>query len=817
MMKSSPGVVAGKSDSTGNSSTASGEWQAVFDSLADPVMVLDSELVVCRANQAAARLFNLPVQGLSDGDCCALLHGDDPPIGDCPCRRTLATKRHEEAEIYLPAQDAWVLASSDPIFDEGGNLSKIVHVVRDITAYKKTEHLLRAGEERRRSLFENSPAPLIEIDARKVWEHIADLQSSGIDPEGYFECSRDRVVSCTPLLSVSDVNRAALDAFGVADKDEFIRELDHVLTDGLIAAFKEALVSMSKNRYEFESTAVVEMPSGEKRHVFIKCYVPPGYRLNYEKVLVSIMDITPIKRSEQAIEEERTRLKTILDNAPFGIVITDISGRGIYANEKFLEIFGYDFDKFPDWPTWSERAYPDPEYRKKILEEWIEGARKAKPGDRIVAYTRRVVCFDGTKKDVSIVSVRLRMDQFLFTCEDVTERKRRETEFLQAEKMEALKTLAAGIAKDMDDSLAKILGYAALLRRRLDPLSSVQETVSSIESQVESGIQLTRQLLNFARGNPCRVKTAGLNEILSRAADQFAENWNGITIQRKFDADLWPVEVDGTLIEKVFTNFMVNAGHSMPDGGEIYLASANLMLHRVHADIYSLKPGRYVRISITDTGLGMDEESRKRIFEPFYSTREMGRGSGLGLASDYGIIKNHGGRITVYSEKDKGTTFNIYLPASGQAAEEPRSAHMVWDAPHTETVLVVDDQPAVLEIGRTMLEVLGYNVLTAARGREALRIYAENFDKIDIVILDMIMPEMGGEETFLELKEINADVKVILTSGHNLNSDVLRILDQGCKGFIQKPFNIAELSWKIREILGIVSRPDSASGAASDQ
>lgn len=818
MTKRCHGVLAETSDSAIDADGPSNEWPAIFDSIADPLMVLEPDLIIRRANQAAARFFNLPAESIFNRNCCALLHGDEPPVEDCPCRRTIATKSHEEAEMYLPGRNTWVLASSDPILDKDGNLSKIVHTLKDITSPKKAEHLLRSSEERYHSFFENSPISLIEIDARKAREHITDLHSSGIDPERYFECSTDRVLSCVSLIAVSDVNRAALDAFGVADKDEFIRKLDYAFTDGLIRTFKEALVSMSKDNYEFESTTIVGTPSGEKRHIYLKCNVPPRYRHDHDKVLVSIMDITPVKRSEQVLDEERSRLRTILDNAPFGIVITDIAGRGIYANEKLYEIFGYDFNEYPDWQTWSEKAYPDPEYRKKIMEEWVEGARKAKPGDRIVSYTRQVVCFDGTKKDVSIVSVRLRMDQFLFTCEDVTERKRRETESLQAQKMEAVNTLAAGIAKDMDDSLAKILGYAALLRRRLDPLSTVQETITSIESQAESGIQLTRQLLSFARGNQYQVKTACPNEILSRAAEAFAEKWKGIAIKRNFDEEPWSIEVDSALIEKVFVDFMINAGHSMPDGGEIYLASANLVLHSAHADIYSLKPGSYVRISITDTGLGLDEISRERIFEPFYSTRELGRGAGLGLASDYGIIKNHGGRITVYSEKDKGTTFNIYLPASGQAdVEDSQRAHIIWDSADTETVLIVDDQPAVLEIGRAMLEVLGYNVLTAAGGREALRIYDEKSDKINIVILDMIMPEMGGEETFLELKEINAQIKVILTSGHNMNSDVLRILDQGCKGFIQKPFNIAELSWKIREVLGITSRPDFIPDAASNQ
>jgi len=210
-----------------------------------------------------------------------------------------------------------------------------------------------------------------------------------------------------------------------------------------------------------------------------------------------------------------------------------------------------------------------------------------------------------------------------------------------------------------------------------------------------------------------------------------------------------------------------------------------------------------VKISMADTGVGMDKATQQRIFDPFFTTKEMGRGTGMGLASAYGIIKNHEGIINVYSEKDKGATFNIYLPATDaegitQRAESERRSEILRG---TETVLLVDDEEMIIDVGQDLLETLGYTVLLAKSGREGIETYKKNKDKIDMVLLDMIMPEMGGSETYERLKEINSDIKVLLSSGYSINGPAKEILSRGCNGFIQKPFSMKDLSQKLREIL----------------
>jgi CheY-like chemotaxis protein len=238
----------------------------------------------------------------------------------------------------------------------------------------------------------------------------------------------------------------------------------------------------------------------------------------------------------------------------------------------------------------------------------------------------------------------------------------------------------------------------------------------------------------------------------------------------------------------------------MPGGGGLYIQTENIVIDEFFNRPYHVEPGKYVKIIVTDTGVGMDEATQQRIFDPFFTTKEMGRGTGLGLASAYGIIKNHDGFIDVYSEKGEGTTFNIYFPASGQeAVKEKEIGEKLIRG--TETVLLVDDEDIIIDVGKDILKTLGYKVLLARGGEEALIVYKKNQDKIDMVILDMIMPDMGGGETYDKLKEINPDIKVLLSSGYSIDGQANEILERGCDGFIQKPYKTGELSKKIWEVL----------------
>jgi signal transduction histidine kinase/ActR/RegA family two-component response regulator len=372
--------------------------------------------------------------------------------------------------------------------------------------------------------------------------------------------------------------------------------------------------------------------------------------------------------------------------------------------------------------------------------------------------------------------------------------------FHQAQKVEAMGTLAGGIAHHFNNLLMGIQGRTSLMLMDIDPSHLFYENLKGIEKNVVSAADLTKQLLGFARRGKYEVRTTDLNELIKKTSRMFGHTKREIKIHGRFQEDLWAVEIDQEQIEQVMMNLYVNAWQAMPGSGDLNLETQNTKLDKDFSKLFSVEEGKYVKISVTDNGTGMDEATRQRVFEPFYTTKEMGRGTGLGLASTYGIIKNHDGIIDVYSEKGVGTTFNIYLPASDKrVSEEKKPTGEIIEG--TETILFVDDEDMILKVGEQILNRLGYKVIIAKSGKEAIELYKEYQEKIDMVILDMIMPDVDGKMAYEKLKEINPDIKVLLSSGYSITGQAQEILDTGCNGFIQKPYSLKDLSLKLREIL----------------
>jgi len=401
-----------------------------------------------------------------------------------------------------------------------------------------------------------------------------------------------------------------------------------------------------------------------------------------------------------------------------------------------------------------------------------------------------------------------RMLSALCSPQDITDSKWAEDERqnlekeLHAEKMDAIGTFARDIANDFNNLLMGIQGVAALSLLDFEPSHPHYENLRRIEEQVQRGVALTDQLLGFAIEDRYEVTPTDMNDLIQKTSSMFGRTRKNITIERKCAKDLWPARVDRGLIEQVFHNLYANARQAMPGGGEICLETENILLNEKQTLAYDVKPGKYVKITVSDTGAGMDEKTKVRIFEPFFTTKRMGRGTGLGLATVYGIIKGHEGIINVYSEPDQGTTFIICLPASDlEIPIEKIKTETGIIATGTETILLVDDEDQIRKVGREMLESMGYHVYVAASGPEAIALYLQKKDKIALVILDLIMPGMSGGETLDRLKEINSNVNVLISSGDRLNGSVREILDRGCKGFLQKPFSFSRFSCKIREML----------------
>jgi CheY-like chemotaxis protein len=345
-----------------------------------------------------------------------------------------------------------------------------------------------------------------------------------------------------------------------------------------------------------------------------------------------------------------------------------------------------------------------------------------------------------------------------------------------------------------------IQGHASLMMLGFDPSDPRYVRLKHIEELIQSGADLTGQLLGFARGGRYDVKPVSMNDIVEKSSAMFGRTKKEIYIHRKYAKAPCIVEVDRSQMEQVFMNLFVNAWQAMPGGGDIFVETEKVILDEIHAMPVPVVPGRYVKVTVTDTGTGMDVQTKERIFDPFFTTKGMGRGTGLGLATVYGIMRGHGGTIAAESEPGQGTTFNLYLPASEKDPdEEKKRAKDVLCG--TETILLVDDEKMVLEVSRELLESLGYRVYAAGSGQEAVAVYMEKKSEIGLVILDMVMPGISGGETFDRLREIYPGIKVLLSSGYSVNGEAQTIMDRGCSGFLQKPFHLENLSRKVREIL----------------
>lgn len=739
---------------------ASVQWlRLLIDAGPDFFFLKDLDLRYQLVNFANAQFFGrneAEIIGRNDYD---LMPGD--AAAACQQSDGLAIREKRTVITIEPIEGRFYETYKFPLVVEGAVVG-VAGIVRDITERMRAEEELRKNRTLLSDMIENS-GTLICVK----------------DREGRYEMVNRKWEEVTGLTREDTIGKKDEQLFPGTTGTRF-RQNDHeVMESGLVV----------------EKEEILEDKRGKRSFISIK------FPLRNQDGAVSgmcamITEITARKEMEEQLAVSRDRLSRAEIISRSGNWEFDMESKTVFMSRGAHRIYGTDNTVL----TIPEvQKIPLPAYREMLdgaLRDLIEKGRPydvefriKRPDTGHIVDIHSVAEYDPDRKVVFGI------------IQDITDRKLLEAQLLQAKKLEAIGTLAGGIAHDFNNILMGIQGYASIMMLELEGTGHPDyERLKCIEEQVESASNLTRQLLGFARAGGYEIRPADMNEILRESSAMFHRTKKELTVHGKYEKDLRTVEIDRGQIEQVLLNLYVNAWHAMPAGGELYLETSNITLDGNHAAIHDASPGEYVRVSVADTGMGMEEETMKRIFDPFFTTKEMGRGTGLGLAMVYGIMKGHRGFVEVRSKPGRGTTFTLFFPASGKRIVRSRRT-----APATVkgsgTILLVDDEANVLRVTKRMLETLGYTVHAAKDGLEGLHVFAAMKDSIDLVIVDMIMPGLSGSQTFDRLRALCPSLKVILSSGYSMNGEARQIMGKGCAGFIQKPYNIASLSQKIREVL----------------
>ena len=518
-------------------------------------------------------------------------------------------------------------------------------------------------------------------------------------------------------------------------------------------------------------------------------------------VMGNVLDVSHKKESEKALRYEKEKFRVLVEESPLGVALIDAQGRYRYLNPKFVEIFGYTLAELPTGRQWFRKAFPDESYRHEVIKNWLDELQEGRIGESRPR-TYEVRCKDGSSKIIHFRPVTMDSGDLFIIYEDITRQHNLEAQIKQASKMEAIGTLAGGIAHDFNNILSAILGYAELSLLDSADNPSLQDHMSKILEAGERAKDLVQQILTFSRHSkqelqPLRIKTV-IREALKLIRASLPTT---IEIRQHLLSDS-AVLSDPTQIHQVLMNLCSNAAHAMQEKGgllEVHLCEVVIDAKTARSHL-ELKPGKYLRLSVSDTGCGIDPATRERIFDPFYTTKDRGKGTGMGLAVVHGIVKNHGGVIEVDSLANQGSTFQLYFPAI--ESEETPAVDIIEALPTgKEKILFVDDETFQVDLGVRMLERLGYTVTSRKSSRDALDLFSSDPQGFDLVITDMTMPEMTGDILAQKMMKIRPDLPVIICTGYSEKIDATGARAIGIQELAMKPLIMKDFAFLIRNVL----------------
>jgi PAS domain S-box-containing protein len=664
--------------------------------------------------------------------------------------------------------------SLHPVVDDTGAIIYLITEGRDISQRKRAEEQLRESEERYRQLVELSPDAIF-------------IQSEG------------RIVY---------INAAGAKLFGAEDRDRLLGKqvLDLIHPDYL------EIVQDRIRQLQEENT---EVPLIEEKYlrldgtpVDVEVAATPFIYQNKPAVQVIARDITERKLVEEALQESKEKISQILNSTAEGIYGLDLNGNCTFCNTSGLRILGYDNEEALIGKNMHElihhtkadgTPYPEDECATRAASFKGEYFHK----DRQILWRADMTRFPAEYWAHPI----FRGNEFIgtvVTFVDITERVALETQFLQAQKMESVGRLAGGVAHDFNNMLGVILGHVDLAMMKVNPAEPINANLTEIQEAAQRSADLTRQLLAFARRQTVAPKVLDLNDSVTGML-KMLQRLIGEDIDLVWmpGSGLWPIKIDSAQIDQLLANLCINARDAIAGVGKITIETENIAVDKAYCDIHTgFVCGAYVMLAVSDDGSGMSKEVIDHLFEPFFTTKAVGKGTGLGLATVYGIVKQNDGFIKVYSEPGEGTTFKVYLPRLEGQAIEPQ-AESTADIPkgRGETILLVEDEPAIMNVSRAMLEELGYKVLTASTPGEGLSQFKAHIAEIQLLITDVVMPEMNGRDLAKSIRDINPGLKCLFISGYTANVIAHHsVLDEGVI-FLQKPFSMNDLASKVREAL----------------
>lgn len=762
------------------------ELSITLDSIGDGVIVTDRQGFVVRMNPVAETLTGCPIEeapGKPLKDVFRIINAKTRLPVDDPVEKVLRTGviaglANHTCLIAEDGTERQIADSASPLRDADGHLIGTVMVFRDVT----DEYRIASDLSESKRMLDLA----LRAAVMGVWE---------------WEIATERIKWAG--------EHAALFGIPIEEFDGTIDAVEARVHPEDREQYMESFRRTVQENPDFDSIYRIVRPDGSIRWMHSYGKLIRNEDGKPERIVGTTRDITERKKTEDALRESEHRFRSFVENA--GEIVYALTPEGIfsYVSPNWTE-FMAEPPEMAVGRSYESYVHPDD---VPLCHQFLENILKDKGRPNRVEY--RVIRKDGECRwHTSTAS--LHRDKsglpvsFVGIARDITDYKRAEEErerfqvqLRHAQKMEVVGTLAGGVAHDFNNLLQAVIGYTQILLMDKKKNNPDLPRLNAIRHAADRAADLVRQLLTFSRKADTDLIPLDLNREVEHAR-QILESTipKMIDIVIRLTGDLWMIKADPVQIEQIILNLGTNAADAMPDGGKLFIETENITLDEEYARSHlGAEPGTYVLLTVSDTGHGMDKETIEHIFDPFFTTKEIGKGTGLGLASVYGIVKSHGGYIMCYSEVGQGTTFKIYLPATEQPDMETTA--IISDPPRrgTETVLLVDDEELIRSFASQALREFGYTVITASSGEDALQIYAHKPGEIDLVIMDIGMPGMGGHKCLQEMIRMNPAAKVIISSGYSVNGQVRKSMEIGAYGYVGKPYQLTDLLNKVREVL----------------